>query len=115
MRQQNKKSKFVALLLSLLLVCTMMPQLAWATGETLKGDGTADHPYQISDAEELKAFRDMVNEGKRTAYAILTQDIDLGGEAWTPIGGITGTIDSYYAGTFDGQKHTISNFKIEAG
>ena len=114
MRQQNKKSRFVALLLSLLLVCTMMPQLAWATGGTLTGDGTADEPYQISDAADLKAFRDKVNRGERTACAILTQNIDLKGETWTPIGGADGYTTSYYAGTFDGQKHTISNFKIEA-
>lgn len=114
MRQQNKKSKFVALLLSLLLVCTMMPQLAWATAGALEGKGTADDPYQISNADDLKAFCDKVNGGERTACAILTQNIDLGGKAWTPIGGTDGRTNSYYAGTFDGQKHTISNFKIEA-
>ncbi len=92
----------------------MMPQLAWATGGTLTGDGTADNPYQISDVADLKAFRNKVNGGERTACAILTEDINLEGEAWTPIGGTDGRTNSYYAGTFDGQKHTISNFKIEA-
>ena len=84
MRQQNKKSKFVALLLSLLLVCTMMPQLAWATGALSVGTGTADDPYQISNTDDLKAFRDKVNGGERTACAILTQNIDLKGETWMP-------------------------------
>ena len=112
MRQQHKKSKFVALLLSLLLVCTMMPQLAWATGGTLTGDGTADNPYQISDAEDLKAFRDEVNGGKRTAYAILTQNIDLKGEEWTPFAPTTGKVADAFGGTFDGNGKTISGLSV---
>lgn len=102
MRQQNKKSKFVALLLSLLLVCTMMPQLAWATGALSVGTGTADDPYQISNTDDLKAFRDKVNGGERTACAILTQNIDLKGETWMPFAPKTGYVTDAFAGTFDG-------------
>ena len=80
MRQQNKKSKFVALLLSLLLVCTMMPQLAWATGALSVGTGTADDPYQISNTDDLKAFHENVNWGERTAVAILSKKLYLIGE-----------------------------------
>ena len=114
MRQQNKKSKFVALLLSLLLVCTMMPQLAWATGALSVGTGTAGDPYQISDAADLKAFRDKVNGGERTACAILTQNIDLKGETWMPFAPKTGYVTDAFAGTFDGNRHTIKGLNIDA-
>lgn len=112
MRQQNKKSKFVALLLSLLLVCTMMPQLAWATGALSVGTGTAGDPYQISNAADLKAFRDMVNGDKRTACAILTKDIDLEGEAWTPFAPTTGKVADAFGGSFDGNGKTISGWNV---
>ncbi len=114
MRQQNKKSKFVALLLSLLLVCTMMPQLAWATGALSVGTGTADDPYQISNTDDLKAFRDKVNGGERTACAILTQNIDLKGETWMPFAPKTGYVADAFAGTFDGNRHTIKGLNINA-
>ena len=114
MRQQNKKSKFVALLLSLLLVCTMMPQLAWATGALSVGTGTADDPYQISNTDDLKAFRDKVNGGERTACAILTQNIDLKGETWMPFAPKTGYVTDAFAGTFDGNRHTIKGLNINA-
>ena len=113
MRQQNKKSKFVALLLSLLLVCTMMPQLAWATGGTLTGDGTAKEPYQISDAADLKAFRDKVNEGATSIHAKLMDDINLNNETWTPISNAS-AIAGAFAGTFDGNGHTIKGLSVRA-
>ena len=39
---------------------------------------------------------------------ILTQDIDLNGQEWTPIG----TSSNIFKGTFDGQGHTVKNLKI---
>ena len=47
-------------------------------------------------------------EGK-TVY--LTTDIDLQGAEWTPIGDYRFSANRF-CGTFDGQNHTISNFKI---
>ena len=68
----------------------------------------------ISTAEGLKAFAAEVNSGKTYAgqTVVLTADIDLNNALWTPIGG--NTMSSYpsnksFAGTFDGQEHTISN------
>ena len=45
------------------------------------------YPHDIT-LEQLKAFRDSVNDGKsyQGQYIQLTADIDLGNEAWTPIG-----------------------------
>lgn len=71
------------------------------------GSGTENDPYQISTAEGLKWFRDKVNNAKTPdetkICAVLTADIDLNNEEWTPIGP---SESSAYTGTFDGQGHT---------
>lgn len=83
------------------------------------GSGTETDPYQIGTAEGLKWFRDKVNSATKTAdtqiCAELTKDIDLSGEAWTPIG-IGGAFYAGtppYSGTFDGKGHTIKNLSID--
>ena len=80
----------------------------------MDGLGTAVSPYQISTADQLKLFRDIVNgaggqKQDRGACAVLTADIDLNNEAWTPIGPDTG---SAYTGTFDGRGHTVKNLSV---
>ena len=80
----------------------------------MDGLGTAVSPYQISTADQLKLFRDIVNGAggqtqNRGAYAVLTADIDLNNEPWTPIGPDR---DSAYTGTFDGQGHTVRNLSV---
>ena len=80
----------------------------------MTGSGTESDPYQIGTAEGLKLFRDIVNgtggqTPNRGACAVLTADIDLNNEAWTPIGPDT---DSVYTGTFDGQGHTVKNLSV---
>lgn len=88
------------------------------------GSGTKNDPYQIGTAEGLKWFRDKVNNAKNAANNIedtkicaeLTKDIDLSGEAWTPIG-IGGAFYAGtppYSGTFDGKGHTIKNLSIDS-
>ena len=73
------------------------------------GSGTAADPYKIANAADLKAFRDKVNNGSTGACAVLTADITLDkSEKWTPIG----TTRSKYAGTFDGDGHTISGINV---
>ena len=77
------------------------------------GSGTENDPYQISTAEGLKCFRDKVNNAKTPdetkICAVLTADIDLNNEEWTPIGP---SESSAYTGTFDGQGHTVRNLSI---
>ena len=80
----------------------------------MTGSGTETDPYQISTADQLKLFRDIVNGAggqtqNRGAYAVLTADIDLNNEPWTPIGPDR---DSAYTGTFDGQGHTVKNLSV---
>ena len=98
------------------------------TAKWLTGEGTAASPILISNAEELKAFHDIVNgENGRTqkldACATLTADIVLNDGTfdedgnytpgpssitppteWTPMGV---TYSAAYTGTFDGAGHTI--------
>ena len=72
--------------------------------------------YEISNAGQLFWFAALVNgtltDGtaqNAAASAVLTTNIDLTGEAWTPIGNAS----TIYTGTFDGQNHTISGMTLE--
>ena len=88
------------------------------TGGTFSGGitGTETDPYQISTAAGLKWFRDKVNDAKTEEEtkicAVLTANIDLNNEPWTPIGNYTTTNEIFYEGTFDGGGHTISNLNV---
>ena len=73
----------------------------------------ASNTYTIHTADGFRTFLQKVNQNLE-ANVILTADIDLGGETIAPIGFSNKATDySGYKGTFDGQNHTISNFKIE--
>lgn len=83
----------------------------------MDGLGTAVSPYQISTADQLKLFRDIVNGSNgqtpnRGACAVLTAAIDLNNEPWTPIGNFTEGNKIYYEGTFDGGGYTISGLNV---
>ena len=84
----------------------------------ITGNGTETDPYQISTADGLKWFRDKVNSAKTSdetkICAVLTANIDLENEAWTPIGigNDTRNQDLPYSGTFDGNGHTISGLNV---
>ena len=104
----------------------------------MDGLGTAAYPYQISTADQLKLFRDIVNGSNgqkqdRGACAVLTNDIVLNDgtfdengnyttgasgkavETWTPIaysGPFTVDTTLYYTGTFDGQGHAIKGMYV---
>ena len=86
----------------------------------ITGSGTKDDPYQISTAAQLKRFRNIVNGTggqmpNRGACAVLTADIDLSNEKWTPIGKYTDDNDKTpYTGTFDGQGHTIKGLYVNS-
>ena len=90
----------------------------------ITGSGTETDPYQIGTAEGLKWFRDKVNNAKAKEEtkicAVLTANIDLKNEEWTPIGIGNGTrngaiIEFPYSGTFDGNGHTISGLNVNYG
>ena len=91
----------------------LTPSTAWdgTTKEAPTGQGTEDAPYEIESGEQLAWLADTVNnaDSVKTIYAVLTEDIDLGKNPWTPIGK-----DSHeFTGCFDGQGHTVSGLKVE--
>ena len=70
--------------------------------------------YQLESKEDLEWFRDSVNRGTNTISinAKLLVDIDYENQLWIPIAAGTGT--PRYAGIFDGNGHTISNYYIDS-
>ena len=66
--------------------------------------------FSIGTAAELAGLAALVNDGNdfSTKTVTLTNNIDLNNKAWTPIG----NSDSVFAGTFDGNGHTISGLYI---
>ena len=81
---------------------------------TLENNTVAD--VAIGNAAELVAFAKSVNE-EGVSYngktVILTDDIDLEGISWEPIGQTSGyNAAIFFQGTFDGQGHTISNLTV---
>ena len=118
------KKKLLSLLLALCLVMALVPMTAFAEGTSVDNwDGTADiswytdhetdTEYHFTTAEQLAGLAQLVNdktasvsfEGK-TIY--LDNDLDLSGCQWTPIGNGS-NFGRYFAGTFDGQYHKITN------
>ena len=75
------------------------------------GEGTAEKPYEIRTAEQLRAFAAAVNEDEHFdgEYIALTADIDLSGKQWIPVGNAGA---HYFSGIFDGKNHKISNMVI---
>ena len=79
----------------------------------------------IATAADLKEFAELVKTGGDVSkflvdgVLVLGADIDLGGEAWTPIGagsvtnaGVITATDVPFTGVFDGRGHTVDNFKV---
>ena len=91
----------------------LTPSTAWdgTTKEAPTGQGTEDAPYEIESGEQLAWLADTVNnaDSVKTIYAVLTEDIDLGKNPWTPIG----KDFREFTGRFDGQRHTVSGLKVE--
>lgn len=56
-KTKNRVISFTTALMMLFSMLLVMPQdTVLATGGTLAGDGSSGSPYEIADADELKAF-----------------------------------------------------------
>ena len=73
-------------------------------GTTKTAPKTENGVYQIGTAAELAWFADAVNNGQTTISGKLTANINLNGKPWTAIG----TESNKFAGTLDGDSHTVS-------
>lgn len=89
--------------------------------ETLSGSGTAESPYLIQNAADLKCF---INQSRETEWQDthfrLDTDLNIATDAWIPIGKRYSIADDIYdywifSGTFDGNGHTISGKLVHAG
>ena len=73
-------------------------------------EDAANNTLHITSASEFALFRDKVNANSNSEYRTykveLGADLDLNGLEWTPI--------TSFSGEFDGNGHSISNFKVDA-
>lgn len=67
--------------------------------------------YLIDTAAKLAWFADAVNGGQTTISGKLTANINLNGKTWTAIG----TDSNKFAGTLDGDSHTVSGLAGTGG
>ena len=127
------KKKILSLLVTMGLAASLVPVSVFADGTEVwdgsvaesfaGGKGTKDDPYQIATGSQLAYFAKRVNAeeyGEKYAdtYFELTEDIDLGGKEWTPIGEtvadlIMGGHEYFvFSGNFDGNGYIIKNLTI---
>lgn len=91
---------------------TLTPSTAWdgAGRDQPDGSGTQTDPYQIGSGAELAWLANAVNNASSGTkfYVVLTDDIDLGNQPWTPIGR-----DFHeFSGAFDGNGHVVEGLKV---
>ncbi|MDR3255817.1 MAG: hypothetical protein LBT31_09655 [Synergistaceae bacterium] len=74
------------------------------------GAGLRDDPYLVASRAELARLAREVNRGNGFSgrYFRMTEDIDIDGQEWTPIG----NADAPFMGCFDGDGHTILNLSV---
>lgn len=80
-------------------------------GTTKTAPKTENGVYQIGTAAELAWFADAVNGGQTTISGKLTANINLNSKTWTAIG----TDSNKFAGTLDGDSHTVSGLAGTGG
>ena len=108
--------KHITALLCLSLTMSMSA-IAGAEAVTEEMSEITAEVIEISSAEELAAINDNLS-----GNYVLAADIDLAGEAWTPIGAFVSSGEgeesempdetAAFTGSFDGNGHTISNLKV---
>lgn len=84
----------------------------WDGSSATAATQAADGYYEIATAANLKWFANQLNSGAGVSYKIrLTNDLDLNNKSWA----MMGTTSYKFAGTFDGNNHTISNITMSGG
>ena len=129
-QKQVHKSNWLVMMLLLVMAILMPYGGVWAqtASQPSEGDGSTDHPYIITKAEELAWFRDQVNSGNNFICAKISDAVEvidmstvchaadesqnLEELSWKPIG--KNDYGYQYGGTFDGNGKTITNLYINA-
>lgn len=100
--------KILTTLLILTLTVSMNAFCSFAYADTgLQGEGTEENPYLLYTRADMFCVNNDVNASYK-----LMDDIDLEKQEFTPIGNAEA---GAFAGTFDGNGHTISNLKVSSG
>ena len=76
------------------------------------GEGTENNPYLIKNASNLKQLANNVNSGNSYSniYFELTENIDMTGETFEPIG----NQNNHFSGKFDGKGFVIKGISVNA-
>ena len=127
MKQRTRR--YLSTLLALVLMLGLLPGTAWAADISADinalpefsaaSDTEEQKEYKISSEESLRALAQAVKDDDASGHYnmagitfYLAEDIVLNGE-WSPIGNVTYPADGF-AGTFDGNGHTISGLSINS-
>ena len=124
----QKKKRFsvfamAALMLGLVACVYMLPSQAdtapnadsWAASADVAWYSSADTTFYISTPEQLAGVAALVKADSDDFYGdtiILSNDIDLDGKSWTPIG-TTDTLS--FKGTFNGQGYSVNITSMDSG
>lgn len=88
---------------------------SWDGASIAAVEPNAEGIYEISTAEQLAGLAKLVNGGNNFSgkTIVLTADIDLNNQAWTPIGNENGfDAELAFSGTFNGDGYTVSGLNV---
>ncbi len=90
------KQRVIALLFAVLMAAMPVLETVHASGGQMAGDGTAENPYIIMDAEDLKE----IDDSPSSCYVL---GADIAPDTWTEP-----ATTSTFSGTLDGNGYTIT-------
>jgi len=112
------KQMYKSLILVLVLVLVLLPALAGCPNDNGDDDGnggaapgSAANPFKVASRDDLEKVGSGTGGWTLSACYIQTEDIDLAGEIWTPIG--IGTEE--FSGDYNGDGRLIKNLTINIG
>lgn len=109
--------KLITLFSALLVAASLPAQISWtifAANEFAGGSGTEEDPYLISTPNQLAKIAKDCDNGNDwlDTYFLLTDDIDLSGYSWEPIGGTSSFDETTFWGHIDGGGHSLTNMNV---
>lgn len=107
----NRKALMLSLFFMAVLLISMSEYSVQAQAIPFEGEGTKASPYLIQDADDMISLSALVNSGTSFSqqYFIMTNDIDMQGIDFSPIGTNS---SKCFSGTFDGCNYKITNLSI---
>lgn len=115
---KRKHTISIILVSAMILAMLQLPVFAsnWQEEERIQPQMPDENTFEVATAAQLAWIAEKVNEEGVTfegKTVKLTDDIDLSGKEWTPIGTYeNGDESKTFRGSFDGQNHTIKGLQI---